>query len=92
VGVDEVKLYSRDENLRHISYEGGPLEGPAFEPERCVSGPVTLIAPDEPEYVTIGFADGVPVSVNEEILWVVELLSTLRSTRLVLAWIALRCR
>src|SRR5690606_26938284 len=30
-GVDEVKLYSRDENLWHLSHEGGPLEDPAAE-------------------------------------------------------------
>src|SRR5690606_31286210 len=32
-GVDQTKLYSRDENLWHISHEGGPLEDPTFEPE-----------------------------------------------------------
>ena len=35
-GIDETKLYSRDENLWHISHEGGPLEDPAFEPEESM--------------------------------------------------------
>jgi argininosuccinate synthase len=79
VGVDEVKLYSRDENLWHISHEGGPLEDPAFEPEEQMylwTQDPTL-APDEPQLVTIGFDAGVPVSVDGEILGPVELLSVL---------------
>ena len=34
-GVDQTKLYSRDENLWHISHEGGPLEDTANEPEEA---------------------------------------------------------
>ncbi|HET9948749.1 MAG TPA: argininosuccinate synthase [Longimicrobiales bacterium] len=78
-GVDETKLYSRDENLWHISHEGGPLEDPAFEPEesmyRWTVSPEE--APDRPEYVEVGFESGVPVSVNGEVLDAVELLRTL---------------
>ena len=78
-GVDETKLFSRDENLWHISHEGGPLEDPAFEPEESMFL-WTLspeLAPDTPEYVEIGFDAGVPVSVNGEVMGAVELLSTL---------------
>lgn len=78
-GVDETKLYSRDENLWHISHEGGPLEDPAYEPDESMFL-WTLspeLAPDDPEYVTIGFEAGVPVTVNGEAKSAVRLLETL---------------
>jgi len=78
-GVDETKLYSRDENMWHISHEGGPLEDPAFEPEesmfRWTVSPED--APDAPEYVEIGFVAGTPASVNGEVLEGVALLQLL---------------
>jgi argininosuccinate synthase len=78
-GVDQTKLYSRDENLWHISHEGGPLEDPAFEPEESMFlwtvSPEK--APNEPEYVEVGFEAGIPVSVNGEALGGVELLTLL---------------
>jgi len=66
VPVTKAKPYSMDRNLWHISYEGGILEDPWREP------PVDMFrwtvapdqAPDEPEYVEIGFEAGWPVSVN----------------------------
>ena len=78
-GVDETKLYSRDENLWHISHEGGPLEDPAFEPEEAMYlwTLAPELAPDEPERVSLGFEAGVPVSVNGEHLDGVELLTIL---------------
>jgi len=78
-GVDETKLYSRDENLWHISHEGGPLEDPAFEPEEAMYlwTLAPELAPDEPERVSLGFEAGVPVSVNGERLDGVELLTIL---------------
>lgn len=78
-GVDETKLYSRDENLWHISHEGGPLEDPAFEPEEAMYlwTRAPELAPDEAEKVTIGFDAGVPVSVNGEAMSAVDLLTTL---------------
>jgi argininosuccinate synthase len=78
-GVDQTKLYSRDENLWHISHEGGPLEDPAFEPEESMFlwtvSPEK--APDQPEYVEIGFEAGIPVSGDGEALGGVELLTLL---------------
>jgi argininosuccinate synthase len=78
-GVDQTKLYSRDENLWHISHEGGPLEDPAFEPEESMYlwtvSPEK--APSKPEYVEIGFEAGVPVSVNGKSLGGVALLTLL---------------
>ena len=78
-GTDEGKLYSRDENLWHISHEGGPLEDPAYEPEESTYlwTLAPELAPDEPEYVQIGFEGGTPVAVNGEVMNALELLQTL---------------
>ena len=77
--VDETKLYSRDENLWHISHEGGPLEDPGFEPEESMYqwtvSPES--APDVSEVVEIHFEEGFPVAVNGEPLGGVELLTVL---------------
>jgi argininosuccinate synthase len=60
--------YSMDANLLHISYEGGILEDPAAEPEadmwRWTVSPEE--APDEPEYIEIGYEKGDPISLNGE--------------------------
>jgi argininosuccinate synthase len=65
-GVDEVKLYSRDENLWHLSHEGGPLEDASNAPEEemflWTTAPES--APDRPDFVEIGFENGLPVSVD----------------------------
>ena len=78
-GVDATKLYSRDENLWHISHEGGPLEDPAYEPDEemylWTSSPED--APDEPEYVMLDFAEGFPVAVNGEQMEGVEIIQAL---------------
>ena len=78
-GVDQTKLYSRDENLWHISHEGGPLEDPSNEPEEDMflwtCAPER--APDRSERVQIAFEAGVPVAVNGEPMGAVELLSAL---------------
>ena len=59
--------YSRDRNLWHISHEGLELEDPSLEPNYehllVLSVPPEK-APDEPEYVTMTFEQGVPKSVN----------------------------
>ena len=79
VGVDETKLYSRDENIWHISHEGGPLEDPAYEPDeemyQWTQAPEA--APDTPEHLEIGFEQGRPVSVDDEALDSVPLLLAL---------------
>jgi len=77
--VDQTKLYSRDENLWHISHEGGPLEDPAFEPEESMFQWTTSpeAAPDRPEYVEIAFREGLPVAVDGEAMDPVRLLVTL---------------
>ena len=58
--------YSMDANLLHISYEGGVLEDPAFEPEesmwRITVSPEK--APGRPEHVELTYEQGDIVAVN----------------------------
>ena len=58
--------YSMDANLLHISYEGGILEDPAFEPEesmwRITVSPEK--APGKPEIIDLDYARGDIVAVN----------------------------
>ncbi|MBQ1597720.1 MAG: argininosuccinate synthase [Lachnospiraceae bacterium] len=59
--------YSRDRNLWHISHEGLELEDPSNEPNYehlLVLGTTPEKAPEEGEYVTMTFEEGVPKSVN----------------------------
>ncbi len=72
-------LYSRDRNIWHMSHEGGMLEDPWNEPEEPMYTLTTAPerAPDEAEYVEIGFEAGVPVGVNGERLGPVALLTAL---------------
>jgi argininosuccinate synthase len=72
-------IYSRDRNIWHMSHEGGILEDPWNEPEEPMYTLTTApeAAPDEGEYVVVGFEAGVPVSVNGERLGPVALLTKL---------------
>jgi argininosuccinate synthase len=73
------KLYSRDRNLWHISHEGADLEDPANEPQDdlfVISRPVSK-TPDKPDYVSIGFNQGVPVKLNGKKISGVKLIETL---------------
>lgn len=68
VPVTKKSPYSIDANLWGRSIECGPLEDPWTEPP---SDAFTMTvdpwnAPDEPEYLEIGFDKGIPVSVNDE--------------------------
>jgi len=75
VTATEKKIYSRDRNLFHLSHEGGLLEDPWNEPEEDMYqlsvSPEN--APDEPQYVEIGFKKGIPVSVDGHVLSPVDL-------------------
>jgi argininosuccinate synthase len=75
-GGTEVAPYSIDDNLWGRSSEGRWIEDLARAPEDDVFQLVTRPeeAPDEPETVTLGFEQGVPVSINGERLELVELL------------------
>jgi argininosuccinate synthase len=63
-------IYSRDENMFHISHEGGPLENPWVAPEEEMFQMTTSpqAAPDEVETIMIGFQKGLPVSIDGELL------------------------
>ena len=59
--------YSRDRNLWHISHEGLELEDPAQEPDYdhiLVLGVTPEKAPDQGEYISMKFEQGVPVALN----------------------------
>lgn len=61
--------YSKDKNLWHLSHEGLDLEDPAHEPDYDKKGFLEMgvspvKAPDKPEYVTLGFEKGAPVSID----------------------------
>lgn len=68
VPVKAASPYSIDENLWGRSIECGVLEDPWVEPPEEVFAWTRSPAacPDQPEYVEIGFASGVPVSLNGE--------------------------
>jgi argininosuccinate synthase len=71
--------YSMDANLLHISYEGGILEDPSAEPEESMwlwsNSPEN--APDEAEYIEIGYKNGDPITLNGETLSPATMLKTL---------------
>ena len=79
VSHTEKDIYSRDRNIFHLSHEGGLLENPWNEPEslmyQLTADPEN--APDEPEYIELGFDQGDPVSLNGEGMAAVELFETL---------------
>ncbi len=75
------KIYSRDENIWHISHEGGNLENPwneHLDDIHVLSMPIEQ-APDVAEYVEIDFEKGVPVGINGEKLDSLQLLETLNA-------------
>jgi argininosuccinate synthase len=71
--------YSMDANLLHISYEGGVLEDPQYEPEesmwRITVSPEK--APSRPEYVELEYRKGDIVAVNGRKLSAAEILAEL---------------
>src|ERR1044071_2277802 len=71
--------YSMDANLLHISYEGGVLEDPSYEPEesmwRITVSPEK--APSRPEYVDLEYRHGDVVAINEKKLSPAKVLAEL---------------
>ena len=62
------KHYSMDRNMLHCSFEGSELEDPWEEPgpnSYVMAVPVEQ-APNEPEYITIGYEKGDAVTLNGE--------------------------
>jgi argininosuccinate synthase len=77
--VSKEKIYSEDGNLWHLSHEGGILEYVEKENpyDMLKMGVTPQEAPDEPEYVSIAFEKGIPVSVNGKKGSAVEILESL---------------
>lgn len=68
-GITKKKIYSRDQNILHISHEGGMLENPGNEPdfdEILIMTNTVEKAPDLAEYVEIEFEKGIPVKLNNK--------------------------
>jgi len=81
IPVDQTKkkIYSRDRNLWHISHEGADLEDPANEPKDdlfVISRPVSK-TPDKPDYVTVGFFEGIPAKLNGKLTSGVKMIEAL---------------
>ncbi len=68
VPVTKKNPYSSDENLLHISYEGGILEDPWNEPDEDMFKRTVAPekAPDKPTYIEIDFVQGSPVAIDGE--------------------------
>jgi argininosuccinate synthase len=77
--VKKSSPYSIDRNLLGRSIEAGSLEDPMTEPPEEIYLMTQAIAatPDTPEYVEIGFTQGIPVSLNGQNLDPVTLISQL---------------
>jgi argininosuccinate synthase len=82
VPVDVGSPYSTDENLWGRSVECGVLEDPAQEPPEDAYAWTRspLSAPDEPQYVEIGFEEGVPIELDGTRIDFLTLVETLNST------------
>lgn len=79
-GISKVKIYSRDQNILHISHEGGMLENPENEPnyeELLIMTNTIENAPNFAEYIEISFEKGIPVCLNGKKMNGEKLLSSL---------------
>ena len=79
IPVTKKRPYSMDNNLWHLSHEGGTLENPWNEPLKdvCLMVANPEDAPDQPTYVELEFVKGVPVAVNGVEMEGVALIETL---------------
>lgn len=73
------KIYSRDQNIWHISHEGGNLENPWNEhlDDILVMSVPPEEAPDQPTFVDIDFEQGAPVGLNGKKMSPLDLLTEL---------------
>ena len=70
--------YSMDANLLHISYEGRDLEDPASSPDYVYQRTISPEnAPDDAEFIEIGYTKGDPTSLNGTNLTPAEMLTAL---------------
>ncbi len=79
IPVSKKNPYSSDENILHISFEGGILEDPWNEPDEDMFK-LTVApekAPDKPTYIELEFSQGNPVAIDGVKLSPVKLFSRL---------------
>ncbi len=81
VPVTKKRPYSMDRNIWHLSHEGADLEDPANEPLEDLYMICNALekTPDEAEYVTLDFEQGLPVALNGKKLGAVEMVETLNA-------------
>ncbi|HLY61148.1 MAG TPA: argininosuccinate synthase [Terriglobia bacterium] len=79
--VTKKEPYSRDQNIWHLSHEGGPLETKLGEPpeEAWKLSASPMRAPHRETVVTLGFEAGVPVALNGRSLGPIRLLESLNT-------------
>lgn len=81
IPVTKKNPYSSDENLLHISFEGGILEDPWNEPDedmfKLSVSPEK--APDKPTYIEMDFEQGNPVAIDGERLGPVAMMKRLNT-------------
>lgn len=75
----KTNIYSRDQNIWHLSHEGGELEDPWISPNEDMFQLTVhpLDAPDKPTTIVIGFEEGYPVSLDGSMMDPVELVFAL---------------
>lgn len=79
INQTEEKIYSRDENIWHISHEGGNLENPwneHLDDIHILSVPFEQ-APDKVTTIEITFEKGVPIAIDGQEMSPIQLLETL---------------
>jgi len=79
IEVTKEKIYSMDQNLWHLSHEGGNLENTwnMHDTDMYQMCSTPEDAPDKAEFVEIGFEKGTPVKVNGETLSPAEMVEKL---------------
>jgi argininosuccinate synthase len=79
--VKKSSPYSIDRNLLGRSIEAGPLEDPNVEPPEEIYALTKAIAdtPNEPDYIEVGFEQGIPTSLNGKTLASVTLIEQLNT-------------
>ena len=82
VPVTKKKPYSIDRNLFHVSFEGGALEDPWYEPDAdmFVMSVAPEKAPDKPDVLEIDYEKGDPVAVDGERMSPAKLLARLNES------------
>ena len=66
IAQSKEKIYSRDQNILHISHEGGNLENPwnEFKEDIHVMSLPPEKAKDNPSFIEIDFEKGIPVAID----------------------------